>query len=290
MDSGKGTDQGLEALLDDALRELEEDAPTVATTATQASPSAVPSSEAGQLQVGIGTDRKSAGAGGLAFDPLKGSKPIPSGTDQGKTPQRKEIDDLCKGLFQLTEEIANCKDPSATAADPGQIGDDGSQEAVSQDASLNATLDALAAATAQASRSPQQGQHIGGSENDPDVNTIVELVMQKMLSKEMLYEPMKEICSKYPGWFENHACKLEPQEVERYKQQHHYIQQIIGVYERDPQNYRELMRLMQEVQSCGQPPQEIIDEVTPGMDFNQGFGEAPPPMEGADALEDCKLQ
>lgn len=53
------------------------------------------------------------------------------------------------------------------------------------------------------------------------------------------------------------------------------------------------MELLQEMQQRGQPPQEIIDELAPGLSFgpdglpNVGGGDG---EGGGDPLSDCKMQ
>lgn len=43
-----------------------------------------------------------------------------------------------------------------------------------------------------------------------------------------------------------------------------YFQQIIAVYESEPDNFARLSELMQEMQETGQPPSEIVKDLAPG--------------------------
>ncbi|KAL6976175.1 hypothetical protein U1Q18_024965 [Sarracenia purpurea var. burkii] len=51
----------------------------------------------------------------------------------------------------------------------------------------------------------KQFEELSGSQ---DMESIVETMMQQLLSKEILHEPMKEIGERYPKWLEEHKSKL----------------------------------------------------------------------------------
>lgn len=52
--------------------------------------------------------------------------------------------------------------------------------------------------------------------------------------------------------------------MHRYGKQYQYFQQIVAVYESEPDNYARLSELMQEMQETGQPPSEIVKDLAPG--------------------------
>ena len=48
----------------------------------------------------------------------------------------------------------------------------------------------------------------------------------------------------------------------------HLAAQLVAVYEAPgPEDGAAVMGLMQELQACGQPPQEILRELAPGLEF-----------------------
>lgn len=102
-----------------------------------------------------------------------------------------------------------------------------------------------------------------------DFAGIVDGMMQQLLSKEVMYEPMKQICEKFPAWLAEKESLLEPAEYARYGKQYQYFQQLVAVYETEPDNYERLTELMQEMQECGQPPAEIVQELAPGLEFDE---------------------
>lgn len=91
--------------------------------------------------------------------------------------------------------------------------------------------------------------------------------MQQLLSKDILYEPMKEIGARYPKWLEEHEATLNKEEFERYSRQYELIKELNLVYEDEPNNSTKIMEIMQKMQECGQPPSDIVQEMDPGFDF-----------------------
>lgn len=99
------------------------------------------------------------------------------------------------------------------------------------------------------------------------MESIVETMMQQLLSKEILHEPMKEIAQKYPKWLEEHKESLSKDDYRRYTQQYQYIVRLNEVYENDPENFTKIVELMQKMQECGQPPNDIVQEIAPDLDL-----------------------
>ncbi|XP_057976711.1 peroxisome biogenesis protein 19-1-like [Malania oleifera] len=110
----------------------------------------------------------------------------------------------------------------------------------------------------------KQFEELAGSQ---DMESIVETMMQQLLSKEILHEPMKEIGDRYPKWLEKHRAGLSKEDYQRYSQQYKLIQGLNEVYENDPGNFTKIVELMQKMQDCGQPPNDIVQELGPGFDL-----------------------
>lgn len=122
----------------------------------------------------------------------------------------------------------------------------------------------------------------------PGMSSLVDTIMQQLLSKDVLYQPMKDIGSRYPEWIEAHKDELSSEDITRYKEQYQYIQRICTLYETNPKDYPQLMDLLHEMQQRGQPPQEIIDELAPGMTFGPDGLPQSPSLPGGDG--DCCVQ
>ena len=141
----------------------------------------------------------------------------------------------------------------------GESGEAGNDAGISNGVSMKETLDALKA-TGLGGEGEAQGS---ADEEDSLSSALVDGIMRQLLSKDILYQPMKEIGERYPPWLEEKKDSLDPREYAQYTKQYQYIQKICGIYESDPDDFMGLMTLLQEMQECGQPPQDIIDELSP---------------------------
>ncbi|KAL0446300.1 UNVERIFIED_CONTAM: Peroxisome biogenesis protein 19-2 [Sesamum latifolium] len=120
----------------------------------------------------------------------------------------------------------------------------------------------------------KQFEELAGSQ---DMESIVETMMQQLLSKEILHEPMKEIGERYPIWLEDNKAKLTDEEYARYYHQYELIKELNQVYETDPSNFNKIVELMQKMQECGQPPNDIVQELAPDFDLST-LGQLSPEM------------
>jgi peroxin-19 len=59
------------------------------------------------------------------------------------------------------------------------------------------------------------------------------------------------------------------------------VAQLLAVFDSAPDDSARVMLLMQEMQACGAPPQEIMTELAPGLDFGADGAPRFPPV-GAD--------
>lgn len=101
------------------------------------------------------------------------------------------------------------------------------------------------------------------------MDSIVETMMQQLLSKEILHEPMKDIVEKYPKWLEDNKDKISKEEYERYNNQLELMVKLIEVYENDPENMTKIFDIMQSMQECGQPPSDLVQDIVPDLDLSK---------------------
>ncbi|XP_027080009.1 peroxisome biogenesis protein 19-2-like isoform X1 [Coffea eugenioides] len=127
----------------------------------------------------------------------------------------------------------------------------------------------------------KQFEELAGSQ---DMESIVETMMQQLLSKDVLHEPMKEIGERYPTWLEDNRTKLSSEDYQRFSHQYELIKDLNEVYETDPGNFNKIVELMQKMQECGQPPNDIVQELAPEFDLSN-FGPLSP--ETPDAQQNC---
>lgn len=102
-----------------------------------------------------------------------------------------------------------------------------------------------------------------------DMDSIVEKMMKQLLSKEILHEPMKDIVEKYPKWLEDNKSKISKEEHERYSNQLELMLKLNDVYEHEPENMSKIFEIMQNMQECGQPPSDLVQDIVPDLDLSK---------------------
>lgn len=119
---------------------------------------------------------------------------------------------------------------------------------------------------------------------------VLEGMMSQLMSKELLYEPMKDLSQKYPTWLKENKDTASKADLDKYTQQQIICQKIVDKYEApdfDEKNEaqgKQIMDLMTKMQDLGQPPAELLDEMAPGMNF--GNPEGMPDMKD---MENCNI-
>mmetsp|Transcript_34776 Transcript_34776/g.44359 ORF Transcript_34776/g.44359 Transcript_34776/m.44359 type:complete len:290 (-) Transcript_34776:23-892(-) len=140
----------------------------------------------------------------------------------------------------------------------------------------------------------QEFEKLGEKE---DYNEVIENMMQQLLAKELMYEPVKSITERFPKWLAENKEYLNDSDYERFGKQYQCFQRIRALYETEPDNFDRLTELMQDMQEYGQVPSEIIKELAPGLEFNDDgmpimpnldqsmMPDMPMPFPGADAQQ-----
>jgi len=124
-------------------------------------------------------------------------------------------------------------------------------------------------------------------EKSPEFSGVMETLVDHLISKEVLYEPMQEMRGKYPAFLAANKDTLPKEEYDRFSRQFEYIQRICTIYETQPNNTAEVMVVMQDMQAQGQPPQEIVKALAPDMEFG---ADGMPQMPELDKLADkCSI-
>ena len=71
-----------------------------------------------------------------------------------------------------------------------------------------------------------------GGEGGQDFNAMLMNMMAQLTHKEILYEPMKELHDKFPGWMEKNRASTSKDDLERYEEQQKVVGQIVTRFER----------------------------------------------------------
>jgi peroxin-19 len=69
----------------------------------------------------------------------------------------------------------------------------------------------------------------GGSEED--ISKMLLGMMEQLTNKDILYEPMKELNEKFPGWIEKNKDNVSKEDLERYRGQQALVEEIVAKFE-----------------------------------------------------------
>ncbi|KAH9473207.1 hypothetical protein Pst134EA_000282 [Puccinia striiformis f. sp. tritici] len=117
--------------------------------------------------------------------------------------------------------------------------------------------------------------------DENQLQTILQSFMEELMSKEIMYEPLKDMNRLFPDWITENRAKLSKEDLNRYETQSQIIEQVISKFE-DPkwdleeksggENFnirqKEVIDLLTKMQDCGPPPKEILGDMPAGV-----FGE-----------------
>lgn len=70
-----------------------------------------------------------------------------------------------------------------------------------------------------------------GGAGEEDFSGMLVNMMEQLTSREVLYEPMKELSEKYPSWIERNEGKTPKAEMDKYKGQYTIVKQIVTKFE-----------------------------------------------------------
>ncbi|QKX56734.1 uncharacterized protein TRUGW13939_03840 [Talaromyces rugulosus] len=126
----------------------------------------------------------------------------------------------------------------------------------------------------------------GGDGENPDLNQMFMGMMEQLSNKEMLYEPMKELHTKFGPWLQENRDKVPADELERFETQARLVGEIVNKFDEpdfsdDKSECRSyIWERMQAMQAAGSPPDDLIanpllDELAAGDDGGPN-GPAPP--------------
>ena len=80
---------------------------------------------------------------------------------------------------------------------------------------------------------------------------------------------VKEIAAKYPPWLEANKGSLDAGDYARYRKQLTHVEAIVVAFEDPTSDFVKVVGMLQDMQACGMPPQDIMKDLTPGMEFGQ---------------------
>ncbi|KAK4575388.1 Peroxisome chaperone and import receptor [Recurvomyces mirabilis] len=126
---------------------------------------------------------------------------------------------------------------------------------------------------AQMMRELQSGEGSGMDGNEADFNSMLLNMMTQLTNKEILYEPMKELHEKFPGWMEKNekvegGGGVKAEDMKRYQEQQKLVGEIVGRFERS--GYKDeneadrefIVERMQKMQAAGSPPPDLVGDMS----------------------------
>ena len=70
-----------------------------------------------------------------------------------------------------------------------------------------------------------------GENSEGDLTKLISGMMEQLSNKEMLYEPMKELATKFGPWMSANKDKVSKDDLERYELQAKYVSEIVAKFE-----------------------------------------------------------
>ncbi|KAJ2999607.1 hypothetical protein HDV02_002376 [Globomyces sp. JEL0801] len=113
--------------------------------------------------------------------------------------------------------------------------------------------------------------------------------LNQLVSRELLYEPMKDLSAQYPDWLAQNQHDICPDELHRYKEQSLVVNQIVEVFdscgqgEPDDDQKKIILDLMQQMQNQGNPPPGLMKDMAPELEIGPDGLPAIP-----EDMADCK--
>lgn len=281
-----GADFDLDAILDSALDELEEeeltaasagggrasDLPAAAPTADAERADGAPETEAPEGAAGAAGSARPAAAAAPAADGAAPEEGAAADADLDALRETwRALGASAEGPEALEELMSSLQAAGGDLPDGGDV-----------DRSIARTLEAISAQGGAGGGLPGGGADEMGEniieqmmsefhklgEKD-DMEDVVDGMMKQLLGRDIMYEPMKAVCDKFPAWLAEKREQLSAEDYERYGKMYQGFQRIVAVYETEPDNFARLMELMQDIQEYGQPPAEIIQDLAPGLEFSE---------------------
>ncbi|EZA46468.1 Peroxisomal biogenesis factor, partial [Ooceraea biroi] len=120
-------------------------------------------------------------------------------------------------------------------------------------------------------------------------------MMKQLLSKDILYTPVKELSDKYPAWLEEHKATLSPSDLQRIWHVISYrVRKVCTELEKEKEDdtedtkkhrFETVLKLMTEMQNYGQAPEDLVGEQNTLFQFDAEGN--PFPLPGADSQQEC---
>ncbi|KAH0944480.1 hypothetical protein HN011_008420 [Eciton burchellii] len=139
---------------------------------------------------------------------------------------------------------------------------------------------------------------LGQTSLDDDTGNILPFMqemMKQLLSKDILYTPVKELSDKYPAWLEEHKTTLSSLDLQRYTKQSELMKQVCIELEKEKEDdtedvkkhrFESVLKLMTDMQNYGQAPEDLVGQQCTLFQFDSEKGPAFP-LPGVNSQQEC---
>ncbi|KAI1273469.1 Pex19 protein family-domain-containing protein [Xylaria sp. FL0933] len=199
---------------------------------------------------------------------------------EGSANMQAQFENIFKGLGAST--TAGLSEESGSIPKTAE----GMAAELSQDASFQETIrrtmermqasgdQATAAATAEGSEDDFIAEMMkamkdmpGGDGGEEDFSKLLMGMMEQLTNKEILYEPMKELNEKFPGWMEKNKDTLAKDDLKRYQEQQALVGEMVAKFEEstysdsNAADREYIVDRMQKMQAAGSPPHDLVGDM-----------------------------
>ncbi|KAI4598639.1 Peroxisome chaperone and import receptor [Pestalotiopsis sp. 9143b] len=116
----------------------------------------------------------------------------------------------------------------------------------------------------------------GADGSEEDFSKVLMGMMEQLTNKEILYEPMRELNEKFPGWMEKNGETLNKEDKERYEEQQRLVAEMVAKFE-EP-TYKDenvadreyVVDRMQKMQAAGSPPADLVGDMPSAKEVLDG--------------------
>ncbi|KJZ79744.1 hypothetical protein HIM_01213 [Hirsutella minnesotensis 3608] len=115
-----------------------------------------------------------------------------------------------------------------------------------------------------------------GAGGDEDFSKMLMGMMEQLTNKDILYEPMKELDDKFPGWFDKNAARTPADDLKRYEEQRVLVREIVARFEQstysdaNAADREYIVDRMQKMQAAGSPPEDLVGDLASAQEALAG--------------------
>lgn len=119
---------------------------------------------------------------------------------------------------------------------------------------------------------------LNGADGEGDIGALLTEMLNSLASKEVLYEPLKDLNTKYPLWLKENAEKTSKADMERYTKQAAIVSAIVEEFDKpdysdDNDEQRAFIsQKLEEMQESGDPPKDLMGDAEKAGIPGFGFG------------------